>query len=216
MIKKLFTGISALVLTLCCTGILSCGKVDKSSPDSGNKEEEETAGTLFEGKTLVVYYSFTGNSEKIAKEIHSKVEGDILEIEPAEEGIDYAADSYAAGDALIKKIVDNPSSAASYPDIKEVKIDASDYGCVVVVAPLWWSHMAAPMQSFLFKYGKDFKGKKIALACSSHSSGISGVSADLKRLVPAGDHMGEDLWVNNSSRSKMKDMVADWVKKKFK
>ena len=76
--------------------------------------------------------------------------------------------------------------------------------------------MAAPMQSFLFKYGKEFKGKKIALACSSHSSGISGVSADLKRLVPEGSFMGEDLWVNNSSRSKMKDMVADWVKKKFK
>ena len=81
---------------LCCIGIFSCSKADNPSPDSGNKEEEETAGTLFEGKTLVVYYSFTGNSEKIAKEIHSKVEGDILEIEPAEEGIDYAADGYVS------------------------------------------------------------------------------------------------------------------------
>ena len=216
MEMKRIKAISALAVMLCGIGIFSCSKADNPSPDSGNKEEEETAGTLFEGKTLVVYYSFTGNSEKIAKEIHSKVEGDILEIEPAEEGIDYAADGYAAGDALIKKIVDNPSSAASYPEIKAVDFKASDYGCVVVVAPLWWSHMAAPMQSFLFKYGKDFKGKKIALACSSHSSGISGVSADLKRLVPEGSFMGEDLWVNNSSRSKMKDMVADWVKKKFK
>lgn len=215
MIKKLFTGISALVLALCCTGMLSCDKADTSSSEKDNSDGE-TTDTRFEGKTLVVYYSFTGNSEKIAKEIHSKIEGDILEIKPADEGIDYAADGYAAGDALIKKIVDNPNSASSYPDIKEVKIDAADYGCVVVVAPLWWSHMAAPMQSFLFKYGKDFKGKKIALACSSHSSGISGVSADLKRLVPEGDFMGEDLWVNNSSRSKMKDMVTDWVKKKFK
>ncbi|MBQ8070011.1 MAG: flavodoxin [Bacteroidales bacterium] len=215
MIKKLFTGISALVLALCCTGILSCDKADTSSSEKDNSDGEPTENR-FEGKTLVVYYSFTGNSEKIAKEIHSKVESDILEIKPAEEGIDYAADGYAAGDALIKKIVDNPNSASSYPAIKEVKIDASDYGCVVVVEPLWWSHMAAPMQSFLFKYGKDFKGKKIALACSSHSSGISGVSSDLKRLVPAGDHMGEDLWVNNSSRSKMKDLVEEWVKKKFK
>ncbi|MBR6414835.1 MAG: flavodoxin [Bacteroidales bacterium] len=215
MIKKLFTGISALVLALCCTGILSCDKADTSSSEKDNSDGEP-AGKKFEGKTLVVYYSFTGNSEKIAKEIHSKVEGDILEIMPAEEGIDYAADGYAAGDALIKKIVDNPNSASSYPAIKEVKIDASDYGCVVVVAPLWWSHMAAPMQSFLFKYGKDFKGKKIALACSSHSSGISGVSSDLKRLVPEGDYMGEYLWVNNSSRSKMKSLVEDWVKKKFK
>ena len=200
---------------LCGIGIFSCDKADTSSSEKDNSDGEP-AGKKFEGKTLVVYYSFTGNSEKIAKEIHSKIEGDILEIKPAEEGIDYAADGYAAGDALIKKIVDNPSSAASYPDIKATDFKASDYGCVVVVAPLWWSHMAAPMQSFLFKYGKDFKGKKIALACSSHSSGISGVSSDLKRLVPAGDHMGEDLWVNNSSRSKMKDMVTDWVKKKFK
>ena len=118
MEMKRIKAISALAVMLCGIGIFSCGKVDKSSPDSGNKDEEETAGTLFEGKTLVVYYSFTGNSEKIAKEIHSKVEGDILEIKPDEEGIDYAADGYAAGDALIKKIVDNPSSAASYPDIK--------------------------------------------------------------------------------------------------
>ena len=101
-------------------------------------------------KTLIVYYSFTNNVRTIATELQSQTGADMVEVEPAEEGLDYAANNYAIGSALISAIRENPDDAASYPEIKPVNVNLSEYDMVIVAAPLWWSNMAAPMQTFLF------------------------------------------------------------------
>lgn len=46
--------------------------------------------------------------------------------------------------------------------------------------------MATNMQTFLFKHGSDMADKNMGLIVSSHSSGISGVESNAKRLVPEG------------------------------
>ena len=46
-------------------------------------------------KTLIVYYSYTNNVEKVVNELSRQIEADVVEIEPAEKGLDYAADNYA-------------------------------------------------------------------------------------------------------------------------
>ena len=47
-----------------------------------------------------------------------------------------------------------------------------DYDNVIIVAPLWWNNMAAPLQTFLFKYGAEMNGKHIGLIVSSGESSI--------------------------------------------
>mgnify|MGYP002658807535 CR=1 FL=1 len=98
-------------------------------------------------KTLIVYYSYTNNVERIVNELRTQIEADVIEVEPAEKGLDYAANNYAIGSAQIAAIRENPNNAASYPAIDPVNVDMSQYSTVIIGTPLWWSNMAAPMQS---------------------------------------------------------------------
>ena len=163
------------------------------------------------GKTLIVYYSFTNNVHTIVNDLRTQIEADVVRIEPAEKGIDYAANNYAAGNALIQAIRDNPGSASFYPAIDPVEVEFEEYGTVIVAAPLWWSNMAAPMQSFLFNHGVEMAGKNIGLIVSSASSGISGVEADAKRLIPDGNFLTPSLWIRSSQTSNCHSMVAEWL-----
>lgn len=163
-------------------------------------------------KTLVAYYSFTNNVHRVITELQSQIgeNADVIRIEPAEKGLDYSANNYALGTALLTAIRNNPDDAASYPAIDPVDINLADYDTIIIGTPLWWSQMAAPMQTFLFTYGGQMAGKNIGLIISSASSGISGVEADAHRLIPDGNFL-TSLWVRSSQVSNCSSMIADWL-----
>lgn len=188
------------------------------NPGDGNEPENpggpDNPATNPVGRTLIVYYSFTNNVHTIATDLQAQIEdAEVIRVEPAEEGLDYAANNYAIGSALIQAIRDNPDDAASYPEIKPVEVNIADYDRIIVGAPLWWSSMAAPLQTFLFHHGDEMKGKDIGLIVSSASSGISGVEADARRLVPEGDFLTPSLWIRSSQTSGCHSLIADWLDK---
>lgn len=187
------------------------------NPDDGNDPDNpnnpDNLNPAPEGKTLIVYYSFTNNVHTIVSNLLTQIEADVIRVEPAEEGIDYAADNYAIGSALIQSIRNNPNDATSYPEIKPVEVDIADYDRIIVGAPLWWSNMAAPLQTFLFRYGGQMAGKGIGLIVSSSSSDISGVEADARRLIPDGIFLSPSLWIRSSQTSNCHSMIAEWLNK---
>lgn len=162
-------------------------------------------------KTLVVYYSYTNNVHSIITDLRTQIDADVIRVEPAEKGLKYEANNYAIGSALISAIRNHPDDASSYPAIDPVDVKMSDYDMVIVAAPLWWSQMAAPLQTFLFQYGKQMAGKKIGLIVSSASSGISSVVVDAKRLIPNGDFLTPNLWIRFSQVSNCHSLTADWL-----
>lgn len=164
-----------------------------------------------QAKTLIVYYSYTNNVERIVNELRTQIEADVIEVEPAEKGLDYAANNYAIGSAQIAAIRNNPDDAASYPAIDPINVDMSQYSTIIIGAPLWWSNMAAPLQTFLFQHGKEMAGKNIGLIVSSASSGISGVESDAKRLVPEGKFLSPSLWIRSSQTSNAKTLLQNWL-----
>lgn len=163
------------------------------------------------GKTLIVYYSFTNNVHTIVSDLQTQIEADVVRVEPAEEGLDYAANNYAIGSALIQAIRNQPNDAASYPAIKPVEVNITDYDRIIIGAPLWWSNMAAPLQTFLFQYGNRMGGKSIGLIVSSASSGISSVESDAKRLIPEGNFLTPSLWIRSSQTSNCHSLIAGWL-----
>ncbi len=193
------------------------GPGDNGNKDNGNEESDSPLKPVTTGSdTLVIWYSFTGNSKAIVDALLTHVSADYLEINPAEEGLDYAANNYAIGSSLISSIRENPSSASSYPSIKEVEVPFDDYKTVIIVTPLWWSQMAAPMQSFLFKFSEQIAGKTIGLIVTSSSSSISGVEKDAKRLLPEGKFASESLWIRASQVGEANSLTASWYDKVFK
>ena len=159
----------------------------------------------------MVYYSYTGNCREIVTTLTSQIQADMLEIQPAEKGLKYEANNYALGTQLLNAIKANPNDAGSYPAIDPVVTSLDDYETIIIVTPLWWSQMAANMQTYLFNYGPQMAGKNVGLIVSSASSGISGVVADCKRLVPDGKYFSENLWINHSNHSNRTTLIQDWL-----
>lgn len=162
-------------------------------------------------KTLVAYYSYTNNVRTIVNELSTQMEVDVVEIQPAEDGLDYVANNYELGKQLLNAIKAAPNDAASYPAIKDVSVDMSQYSDVIVATPLWWSQMAAPMQTFLFHNGTAMAGKNIWMIVSSASSGISGVVADAERLIPSGNFQSNKLWIKSSQVPQAASMLNEWL-----
>lgn len=163
-----------------------------------------------QAKTLIVYYSFTNNVERIVNELLTQIEAGVIEVESAEKGPDYAANNYAIGSAWIASIRENPYDAVSYPAIDPVNVELSRYSTIIIGAQLWWSNMAAPVQSFLFQYGKGMAIKNIGLIVSSASSGISGVENDAKRLIPEGEFLSPSLWIRSSQTFDAKTLLQNY------
>lgn len=221
MKKTVLSAALKAMLSFCILFALpSCGNDEPDMPDQpgteqpgeGGNEDPDDPGTSSEHKTLIAYYSYTNNVERIVTELRSQIEADVVEIEPAQKGLDYAANNYALGTQLLNAIKANPNSASSYPAIDNVDVDMSKYDMVIIAMPLWWSQMAAPFQTFLFTYGPEMKGKNIAVIVSSASSGINGVVADAKRLIPDGKFVEPNLWIRSSQTSNAKSLIQQWLK----
>ena len=178
---------------------------------SGSMVNAETTDNASLSKTLVVYYSYTGNCEAIVNTLAEQITADVLEIEPFEKGLQYEANNYALGSQLISAIKANPNDTSSYPAIDPVETSLDGYQNVIIVTPLWWSQMAAIMQSYLFRYSSQLAGKTVGLIVSSYSSGISGVVADAQRLLPDVAWAGDALWINHSNFANRSSLIENWL-----
>ena len=199
--------LSKLQLMLMAMVMMACqsDEVNAMPPADNNSDNDDN-------KTLIVYYSYTNNTEQIVDDLKTMINADVIEVEPANKNLDYAANNYAIGTEQLNKIKNNPNDESSYPAIDPVIVDMSKYNTVIIATPLWWSQMASNMQTLLFKYGDEMAGKNIGLIVSSHSSGISGVEADAKRLVPNGKFYAKSLWINASKHSQRKALLEQWLK----
>ena len=83
-------------------------------------------GTSASSKTLVVYYSYTGNCHEIVTTLTSQIQADVLEIQPADKGLKYEANGYALGTQLLNAIKAAPNNAGSYPAIDPVTTSLDD------------------------------------------------------------------------------------------
>lgn len=149
---------------------------------------------------LVVYFSWSGNTEKVANAIAGQTGADIFEIVPVEAYID----DY---DALLDIAAEEKENGAR-PAIAESIEDISQYDIVYVGYPNWWSDM--PMILYTFFDGYDLSGKTIAPFCTSGGSGLSGTVSSIRELEPEADVL-DGLHIGSSSASDPDQAVSDWL-----
>ena len=125
-------------------------------------------------KPLVVYFSHSGNTRKLAEIIHKKVGGDILEIEPV---TPYPSDYQATVDQAKREQQEN-----ARPAVKTKIANPDEYGVVFLGYPNWWSSMPMPVWTFIEQNGLD--GKTIAPFDTHGGGGMGHSESDLKKLVP--------------------------------
>mgnify|MGYP002519787570 CR=1 FL=1 len=152
------------------------------------------------GKTLVIYFSATGSTEKVANYIAEITGGDLFRIEPAEE--------YSSQDLNYN----NPESRVSREhsdsehkvELKTVSVpDWDKYTTVFIGYPVWWGEAAYPVQSFVKQV--DFSNKTVIPFCTSASSALGESANKLKQ------NTGSWQTGKRFSSSAAKAEVQDWV-----
>lgn len=133
---------------------------------SDKKESTDTNFVNSNNNSVVLYFSATGTTKKIAERIADKLNSDIIEIVPKEEykdeDLDYNSDCRANREQ-------NDSTAR--PEIKN-KIDISKYDTIYLGYPIWWGTNPKIILTLLDSY--DFTGKTIVPFCTSGSTDITG------------------------------------------
>lgn len=102
-------------------------------------------------KTLVVYYSYSGNTKKVVDMIKEKKNFDVLEIKPVN---DYSDD--------YQKVVDDEEAKMDMNEIieiKDVNVNLDYYDRILLGTGVWWYKITPAIRSFLNKY--DLKDKVI-------------------------------------------------------
>lgn len=152
-------------------------------------------------KTLIVYYSWSGNIRRIARMIHRLVGGDIVELEP----VNPYPGSYNATVEQAKREI----RSCHKPPLK-TKIDhIESYEIIFVGSPNWWGSLAPPVASFLSQY--DLSGKTIIPFCTHGGGGKQKVIDDIKALCPNSKVFPEFV-VYGSGGSDLKDRISEWLK----
>ena len=122
-------------------------------------------------KTLLVYYSRTGMTKKIAKMIQSKINCDIEEITDN--------NKYSGKLGFLKGGMN--ASMGRTSKINSITKNPSDYDLIIIGTPVWASNMATPIYTYLMKYNKEFK--KIASFCTCMSNGYEKTLENISKLT---------------------------------
>ena len=149
---------------------------------------------------LVVYYTHSGNTEKIARIIAAQTGADLLEIQP----VSAYPKEYNAVVAQAKQEI----STNFHPELQPYAEIASNYDTIFVGSPNWWSTIAPPIAAYLEQ--QDFAGKRVAPFCTHGGGGMAGLERDTLALCPGAEKCtGLALYDDGGAQAEGK--VAVWL-----
>ncbi|MCR5612072.1 flavodoxin [Treponema sp.] len=128
-------------------------------------------------KIAVVYFSITGNTERMAKKAASAFGADIFKIEPVHK---YTSSDLNWRNKKSLTTIENNDDTAR-PAIAN-KIDLSSYDTVILCYPIWYTK--APKIIYTFVESQNWNGKKLVTLCTSGSSGLGNTGITLSKLAP--------------------------------
>lgn len=201
--KKVITLIMSLFLVLGLSGCSNNLQDESSNSSTNENKTENTDTTTTDSKTLVVYYSATGNIEEAANLIVQETNGDIFELEPVEP---YSDDDLNWSDENSRVVYEHDHEDARNVELVSTTVENWDeYDRVFIGYPLWWQIAAWSVNSFV--ENNDFTGKTVIPFCTSSSDGI-GESGQL-----LADMAGTGNWLEGRrfSSSVSQDDIQEWI-----
>ena len=173
--------ISSILAVLVALPLCGCAKEPASTT-----ETKDNAAMATTNKTLVVYYSRTGenyavgniaegNTAIVAKMIAAKTGADLFEIKTVKA---YAADYNTCIEEAKKELRDD-----ARPEIVGDVADFAKYDTIYVGYPIWWG--VPPMCVFTFFEKHDWAGKTVKPFATHEGSGLGGSVRAIKKALPA-------------------------------
>ena len=173
-----------------------------SADDPAEGSDPATEPTEEAAKTLVVYFSATGNTKAVAEEIARLTGADLYEIVPAvpytDEDLNYNNNDCRANQEM--------NDASARPAIGSEAIDVPSYDTVFIGYPICWGTMPRIINTFLDIY--DFSGKTVLPFCTSGSSGITQSVSDIRAAEPDAD-VQDGLRASGANDSSIENWIAN-------
>ena len=168
-----------------------------SNTNETTNEEPHTEGT---GRTLIVYFSHTGNTENVANFIHEEVGGDIVKLEPV--------NAYTEDYDTLLDVAQEEQQSNARPELTTTIDNIDEYDTIFLGYPIWWGDCPMAIYTFLDKY--DLSGKTIAPFCTSGGSGLSGTPRSIQSEEPNAT-VTEGLSVSDSRSANSQSAVQSWL-----
>ena len=176
---------------------------DAENPDDANTPADTTAEQPQTGKTLVVYYSASGNTARVAKDIAAATGADLFEIVPTQV---YTSDdlNWTNANSRVSREHDD-ESLRNVPLTSTTVADWSSYDTVFIGYPIWRGIAAWPVDTFV--EANYFTGKTVIPFCTSSSSGLGESGQLLADLAGTGDWQEGQRFSSHVDR----DAVETWL-----
>lgn len=158
--------------------------------------EAEASGA----NALVLYFSWSGNTEAVATEIQRQTGADIFKLVPAE--------PYTDDYNTLLDIAQAEQRNDARPVILGSVENMDAYDTIYLGFPNWWGDMPMILYSFLDDY--DLSGKTIAPFCTSGGSGFSGTMSTIRSMEPEATVL-EGLHIGGSSANEAGSAVTGWL-----
>ena len=148
---------------------------------------------------LIVYFSRTGTTEAVAKQIQQETNGDIFKIET----VNPYPEEYRATTNQARRELNE----GYLPPLKEKMQNLDNYDTIFLGYPNWWGTM--PMAVFSFLKENDLNGKNIIPFVTHQGSRFGSSISDLTRAVPNGNVERNGLAIRGETSQRE---VSQWVK----
>ena len=152
------------------------------------------------GKTLIVYFSWGGNTRTVANHIHDLIDGDIVEVETV---VPYP-DTYEE----VTQVAPGELESDYRPELKTKVENMDEYEILIVGTPIWGGRLTPAMKSFLASY--DLSGKAIAPFCTHGGSGTAQSVNDIRSVCHNSTILGS-LAVYGSRAESSRADVERWL-----
>jgi flavodoxin len=151
---------------------------------------------------LIVYFSRSGNTQKIADFIHQQVGGTLHQIQPE-------APYPGSYDAVVEQA--KVEIQAGYkPALRSTLDQIESYGTVFVGSPNWWDTITPPVATFLSEY--DLSGKTIVPFCTHGGGGLGRIGQDIAKLCPQSTLLNS-FEIYGSRTGNAQAQVSTWLSK---
>lgn len=125
-------------------------------------------------KILVAYFSHSGNTREVARQIQALTGGELFEIKTVQQ--------YPAEYNAVVQQAKEEQNRDFRPELATNVDNMQDYDVIILGYPNWWGTIPMALFTFLEQY--DFAGKTIVPFCTHEGSRMGSSVRDITRLCP--------------------------------
>ena len=154
-------------------------------------------------KTLIVYFSQSGNTRKCAETLHSLIDSDLFELVPKV--------PYPRGYGRLLKETKKEAEEIAGREFFPPAFNPLEYGRLFIGCPNWWGTLPAPVRTFIKE--TDLSDREIAFFITHGGSGIESMKEEINALLPSSSRFLGFLSIFDDGEGRLEKRCGEWLRK---